>query len=225
MMHVAALPTFTTGARFDYFDIIALVWLIIGLFRGRKRGMSQELLPTLQWIGIVVLAGLYWWSLSSTVKLYASFSTLWCNITAYLVVALGVHLIYLLFKQAFGEKLVEWDPFGKNEFYLGMVAGVIRYACMLLAAMALMNARLATAAEMAASEKYQAENFSGIRFPTPSQVQQDVLFKSFTGNLVESYLRPVLITAIAPPSKLKKENLGQKKTNMIDDILSKPTNK
>jgi len=225
MMLVAVLPPPVANAKFDYFDIIVLVWLIVGLLRGRKRGMSQELLPMLQWLGIVVAGGLFYWSLSPLLRQYTQVSTLWSNIWAYLLIALGVHLIYLWFKQMLATKLVEKDPFGRAEFYLGMMAGVVRFACMILVVMSLMHAHVATETELAQTEKFQKDNFSDIRFPTYGELQQDVLVKSFTGRLVASNLNSVLLVSVSTPKTVKGESMAQKKNHEIDDILSKPGSK
>jgi uncharacterized membrane protein required for colicin V production len=225
MMFMAALPPVLAKTQFNYFDGVVLVWLIIGLFRGRKRGMSQELLPVLQWIGIVVAAGLLYQPFYPTIRQYTQFGILASAITAYLLVALGVHLIYLWFKQMFGEKLVEKDPFGRGEFYLGMMAGIVRFACMILVLMALMNSHIESAAERAETEKFQKANFSDIRFPTYGEIQQAVLFQSFSGNLVQSNLKPILIAAINTGPPRKKESIAQKTNNDLDDILNKPAKK
>jgi uncharacterized membrane protein required for colicin V production len=221
MMHMATMPSFLAGAKVDYFDTIAVVWLIIGLFRGRARGMSQELLPLLQWVGIVVAGGLFYWPLSGLVRQYTHFEMLWSVIVAYLLIAAGVHLVYLWFKQMLGTKLVEKDPFGRGEFYLGMMAGVARFACMLLVGLALMNSRVATAAELAQMEKFQAAFFSDIRFPTYGQFQQDVLFKSFTGSMVETHLNNILIASVnigSGPAR-KTETIAQQSNRTLDDII------
>ena len=68
MICAVALSAWLTRLKYDYFDAFVVVWLIIGLLWGRKRGMSQELLPTLQWIGIVVIAGIFYRSLSPLVR-------------------------------------------------------------------------------------------------------------------------------------------------------------
>lgn len=222
MILVAALPPVLARARFNYFDFIVVVWLIIGLFRGRKRGMSQELLPLLQWVGIVAACGLLYPPFTPLVRQYTLFGLLWSRVTAYLLIAFGVHLIYLWFKQMLATKLVEKDPFGRGEFYLGMMAGVIRFGCMLIVGMALMNSRVATAAELAQNEKFQAANFSDIRFPTYGEVQHDVLIDSFTGNLVESRLNTVLIASVTGSTATKNQTIAQKRNQTIDDILARP---
>jgi uncharacterized membrane protein required for colicin V production len=202
MTSVVSLPSWLTHLKYDYFDGFVLVWLIIGLFWGRKRGMTQELLPTLQWIAIVLAAGFFYRPLSVLIRQYVGFGVLWSNISAYLLVAFGVHLVYLFCKHLFNEKLIGSDLFGRAEYYLGMVSGVVRCSCMLLAALALMNARIITKAERAKTEKMQSENFSDIRFPTYGSVQQAVLFDSLTGSLVETNLQLLLVYP-APPSPPK----------------------
>jgi uncharacterized membrane protein required for colicin V production len=225
MLLTVVPPKVATYAKFNYFDVIAVVWLCIGVLRGRKRGMSQELLPTLQWIAIVVVCGLFYWPLSQFIRPYAQFTVLWSNITAYFLIAVGIHVIYLWFKQMLGTKLVETDPFGRGEFYLGMTAGLVRFACMFLVAMALMNSRVATSAELAETKKFQQAWFSDISFPTYGEFQQDALIHSMTGSVVETYLKPILIATVNTPSggapAKKGDSMAQKKNQEIDDILKK----
>ena len=224
-MNLAVLPPVVASARFDYFDIVAVGWLIIGLLRGRKRGMSQELLPLLQWIGIVTAAGLLYEPFGLVIRQDTFFSALWSNVTAYVLIAAGVHLIYLWFKQMFAVKLVEGHLFGRSEFYLGMTAGAVRFACMLLAGLALMNSRVETEAELAKTEKFQKDNFSDIRFPTYGQFQQVVLFKSFSGNWIRSNLQSALIASAVPEPAPQPKINAQKNTKMVADVSVPPAKK
>jgi len=220
MMFVAVLPPVVVNAKFDYFDIVALTWLIIGLWWGRKKGMSQEFLPVLQWLGIVAAGGLLYGPFSLVIHQCVQFGKLWSNITAYLLIALGVHLVYLWLKRLLAEKLVKKDLFGRSEYYLGMIAGFVQFACMLLVGMALMNSRVATAAELAESEKFQAAWFSDIRFPTYGEFQHDVLINSCTGNWVETNLKTVLIVSDNSAPSPKSDTIAQKSNKIIDDILT-----
>jgi uncharacterized membrane protein required for colicin V production len=227
MMHMAKLPTVLASVRVNYFDTFAIIWLIIGLFRGRSRGMSQELLPLLQWIGIVAVGGLFYWPLSVLIRQYTHFEMLWSVIPAYVLIGLGVHLVYLWFKQMLAAKLVERDLFGRSEFYLGMTAGVARFGCMILAGLALMNSRVATAAELAQTEKFQAAFFSDIRFPTYGEFQQDVLVKSFTGSMVEAHMNSILIASVntGSGSPRKTETIAQQSNQTLDEIIGQPRKK
>ncbi len=225
MICVAVLPPAVANVMFGYFDIFAIGWLILGLIVGRKRGMSQEFLPLLQWIGIVTAAGLLYAPFSPIIHQCTQFTPLWSNITAYLLIAIGVHFIYLGLKRMLAERLVKKDLFGRSEFYLGMVVGFARFGCMLLALIALMNSKVATAAELKETEKFQAAWFSDIRFPTYGEFQQDVLFKSCTGNFVETNLKPILIATASNEAGPKSETIAQKSNKIIDDILNQTTKK
>jgi hypothetical protein len=153
------------------------------------------------------------------------FGPLWSNITAYLLIILGVHVAYLWLRKILAEQLAKKDLFGRGEFYLGMVAGFVRFACMLVVGMALMNSRVATAAELAESEKFQAAWFSDIRFPTYGEFQQDVLFKSCAGIWVESNLKTVLIASETSALSPKSESIAQKSNKIIEEIVGQPVKK
>jgi len=216
-MQILAILAGWSRPNLNYVDLIVAVWLIIGLLRGRKRGMTQELLPTLQWVAIVVVAGLFYKPFAVVIKQYAQFEQLWSNILAYLLIAFGVHLVYLWVKHVIHEKLIGSDIFGRAEYYLGMVAGVIQFACMVIVACALMNSRVYTRAELAKTEKIQSDAFSDIRFPTYGTIQQAVLFQSFSGTLVETNLHSLLIASSTP--RPKGETLAHRREQMIDDII------
>ena len=219
IMCMAALPAFNGMASFGYFDGAVVVWLLIGIFRGRKRGMSQELLPTLQWLAIVILAGLFYLPLSVVIFKNASgaFTQLWSNITAYVLIAFGIHLIFMWLKQTFGEKLTGSDCFGRNEYYLGMMAGLLRFACMVVVLCALMNSRVYTRAELAETEKMQKKNFEDIRFPTYGAIQHAILTESYAGRWIEGNLYRVLIASVAEGKPAKTP--AQKRQDTLNLIL------
>jgi hypothetical protein len=43
-------PARGTAFAFNWFDVALVLVLAFGFWRGRKRGMTKELLPTLQWL-------------------------------------------------------------------------------------------------------------------------------------------------------------------------------
>jgi uncharacterized membrane protein required for colicin V production len=218
MQMAALIPTFR-GVNVNYVDLIVVVWLIVGLFYGRKRGMTQEILPTIQWVAIVVVAGIFYRPLALPIRQYAHFDSLWSNILAYGLIAFGVHLVYLWIKHLINQKLIGTDMFGRMEYYFGMAAGVIHFGCMLIMVCALMNARIITQAELAKTEKAQSDAFSDIRFPTYGSIQQAVLFQSLSGTLIETNLSVVLIASTAPPPPSKGITLKAQQEQMINEIL------
>ncbi|HEX4121128.1 MAG TPA: CvpA family protein [Verrucomicrobiae bacterium] len=221
-MELAILPPIASHAKFDYFDIVVLDWLILGLLRGRRTGMSRELLPLLQWIGIVLAAGLFYPPVSSIINQCTYLSPLWSNVSAYLLIAAAVHLIHLWLRRLFAVKLVEWNLFGAREYHLGMIAGMARFTCILLFVLALMTSEIPPSlkpAKLANSQKAK----TGIRLPTYGELQQDVLSNSFSGNWVQSNLRPVLIAAVTPPQPKLVSQKTQKTQKPGAGILASQT--
>jgi uncharacterized membrane protein required for colicin V production len=214
----AAAPSAANDMPFNWFDMVLVLLLGFGLFRGRRNGMSKELLPTLQWLVVVPACGLGYPFLA---KLTSGFihDTLWNCIAAYLALALVVFIFFSKLKQQFGEKMGKSDIFKGGEYYLGMLAGLVRYACILMFAMALLNARVYTKMEIAkqrARDKADfgggaGSSFQGNYFPHLFQIQDAVFKDSFLGSRIKTNVVMLLINtgkpgadsdnAPAPPKK------------------------
>jgi uncharacterized membrane protein required for colicin V production len=220
-MFLAALPTLN-GISYNYVDGIIVAWLLVGILRGRKRGMTQELLPTSQWVAIVILAGLFYGPVGGIIFQATSgaFNHLWSNITAYVAIAFIIHLLILWLKQGIGEKLIGSDYFGRAEYYLGMIAGLIRFACMFVVFCALMHSRVYTAAELAETERMQKKNFEDIRFPTYGSIQHAVLSESFVGHWLVDNMDRVMISTT--PGSKPSETIAQKREDSINAIIGTP---
>ena len=207
-------------AGLSWVDLIILAVLIIGMIRGRKRGMSEELLDLLKWLLIVVVAAYFYQPIGDFLALNSMFSRLAWYLTIYLAVAVGIKILFSLIKNSVGEKLVGSDIFGRAEYYLGMTSGVIRYACVIILIMAVMNARQFSREEIEANRKMQNENFGTISFPTHSSLQQDLLEKSFVGSAVKSHLSLLLIKPTRPEQKgLGRAGALGKSRNDLNEVL------
>jgi uncharacterized membrane protein required for colicin V production len=218
-MFMAMLPAINAKS-FNYVDGVFAAWLIVGVILGRKRGMTQELLPTLKWVATVVLAGLFYLPFSAFIFKNANgaFSLLTTKIIAYIAIAFVVNLVFISIKQAIGEKLSGSDFFGRAEYYLGMTSGVVHAACILIVLVALMNSRVYSDAELAETAKIQKKNFEDISFPTYGSIQHAVLTESFSGKLIKGNLSRVLI-ASASDNTPPPETPGKKKEDLIKEIL------
>jgi uncharacterized membrane protein required for colicin V production len=205
---------------FDYVDVIIVAWLIVGILRGRKNGMSQELLPTLKWIAIVVIAGFYYGFLSKLIRKNLGLDALDSNVMSYVVMALVIHMIFSALKTAFGEKLVAENWFGRCEYYFGMVSGCIRFGCMVLVFMALVHAHIISKEKLEEVRKSQKAWAEDVSFPTWGSLQQSILFESFCGPLVQEHLSRVLIASVnTGPSSKSSDTPARVKQNEIDNIL------
>ena len=186
---------------FNWFDISVALLLLIGLQRGRKRGMSEEFLTMLNWVALVLVCSIAYEPIGSWLASITPFSLLFCYIVAYAVSAMVVASVFLLVKRSMSGKLIGSDAFGRGEYYLGMPSGMLRFACILLAGLALLNARLYRAEEIKAMTKFQNDNYGSQFFPTLQTVQEQVFAKSLIGPQIKTYLAFLLIKPTFPEGK------------------------
>jgi uncharacterized membrane protein required for colicin V production len=212
---------FISNLPVNWFDIVLIFWLFVGLLRGRKHGMSQELMLVFQWLLIVVICSHAYVPLARQLEQNSPLQLLWCNLAVYIALAMIIRSVLLKIKNTLGDRLVGSDIFGGGEYYLGMLAGVLRFACIALVFMALMNARIITKAELEATERMQRTNFESVRFPTFGTVQQGVLFKSWTGKFVKQNLKEFLIASSVPEPKpiIANNSPAKKEQKMLDEVL------
>jgi uncharacterized membrane protein required for colicin V production len=173
---------------FNWFDVVVFLTLLIGYKRGQARGMSQESLSVLKWIGIVIVAAIAYEPLGLWISTAAQLSRLLSFVIAYAAIAAVVALVFILISSSLGEKLKGSDAFGKAEFHLGKPAGMLRFLCILLALLALLNARYYSTAEVRAATKYQNDNYGSNFFPTLSSIQDGVFRESFLGKQAKEHI-------------------------------------
>jgi uncharacterized membrane protein required for colicin V production len=198
----------SSGSSFNWFDVAVIVILAFGLFRGRKNGMSRELLPAFQWVALVLVCGLGYSLVAQLFRKAMSLGQLTSDVLAYLLLASVVWVLTSIPKHKFADRLAVSNFFGGSEFYLGMLTGMVRFACILLAALALLNAPFYTTADIEAHAAYVQrwygggeQGFSGNFIPSLQSVQEQVLGKSFVGPYVKKYLRPLLINTVQPDAE------------------------
>jgi len=205
---LAAAPGTSTPAAagalaFNGFDFLLGVILIIGLLRGRKRGMSLELLDVFEWLLIVVVCPLYYQSLGNLFARQTSLPLMYSYMICFGFLAMVIKAIFTTFKVKAGEKVIGSDLFGGWEYYLGMAAGMIRFFCMLLVGLALLHAiPLASEVEVKAEiARRKKANDGTENFPPFGQVQLGIFKNSFTGPLIKEHLKYQLIVPTNPKLK------------------------
>jgi uncharacterized membrane protein required for colicin V production len=194
----------------NVFDCVVLATLVVGLMRGRKHGMSEELMGLVKWLAVVIGCALVyepagqWFANSSPFSLLASF------LLVYIAGALLILSLFALCKYRLGGKLIGSDIFGRAEYYLGMGSGVVRLSCMLLAFLALLNARYFTPMEVRAMEAFQNDMYGSNYFPTWHTAQEVVFEKSISGSWIKQHLSFFLIKPTQPEDK----QFHQKEANL-----------
>ncbi len=177
----------------SFFDLFLVAILGFGLVRGRKHGMSGELLGLIKWVVIVFGCAMIYLPAARLL----SGSGVFTPSSACLLVYLAALLVFLLAFAWAGArlkgKLVGSDAFGRAEYYLGMASGVVRVSCMLLVGLALLNARQFTPADVKAMQAFQDAAFGTRLFPTLHTFQVAVFEKSLTGPIIQRDLGFLLI--------------------------------
>ena len=190
----------------NLFDLVLVAVLVTGVFRGRKNGMSGELLQLLMWLLIIFGCAAIYEPAGSFLAQSSPLALLTCFLLAYIGGALVIFGLFLLLKHALGGKLIGSDIFGSTEYYLGMASGVVRFSCILLAVLALLNARYFTPTEVRAMEKFQNDMYGSNFFPGLQSLQAEVFEKSFSGRFIKENLEFLLIK----PTKPEKKDFRQK---------------
>lgn len=195
--------------QFNWFDLVLVALLVVGAFRGRKRGMSQELLPLIKWLTLVFVCGFLYRPVAAFISSMMTISTLMASITAYLGLALVTAALFALITRQLGGKIIGSDVFGKSEYYLGILSGMVRFACVILFGLSLLNARYYTQEEIDDRNRMVKKNYDNDFFPAVFQVQDQVFRGSFAGPVIREQLSFILIEPTkAQPKPLKRGNFN-----------------
>jgi uncharacterized membrane protein required for colicin V production len=205
---------------FNWFDVALVLVLAFGLFRGRKNGMSKEIFPFFQWFFVMLAAGLAYPLLTNilvnSAGLRRNTGTL---ILSYLVIVAVVLFVFSMIRHSLKSKTGGSSFFGGGEYYLGMISGIIRYGCIAILFLAVLNAPVYTAAEIQAQKEYNNRwfgggeaGYSGDYIPSVASIQEAVFRRSFVGPYIHSFLAPVLINPQngggLPPAKAPIIHMG-----------------
>ena len=191
----------------NFFDALVIAVLAAGLASGRRHGMSEELLKLIQWLVILFGCAAVYEPVGLMIGQFTGmFGRLSCYVMAYVGVALLVMLVFAGLNRALGGKLLGSDLFGRSEYYLGMGSGLVRFACILLAALALLHSRFFSPTEVRAMEKFQDDVYGSNFFPTLHSVQATVFDRSLLGPWIKDNLSFLLIK----PTEPEKRELHQK---------------
>ena len=177
----------------NIFDCLLVAVLLAGMVRGRKQGVSNEGLRALRWVLLAVGCGLIYRPVGALVCGTGFFDALSAYLLSYLGAALLIFFCFSVLERRAKPKLEGTDIFGRGEYYLGMGAGALRYACMTLMVLAVLNARAFTSYELKAIEKAQLDSYGSSIFPTWRGFQETVFERSFSGPCIRTGLGFLLI--------------------------------
>jgi uncharacterized membrane protein required for colicin V production len=206
----------------NWVDVVVLLLLILGLWRGKKRGLSHELLDMVKWVLILVVAAVLYRPTGRWLASFKIVSVPSCNVLGYLIVMLGIVLVMAVVRERVGSKLFTSEVFGGGEYYLGMLGGAFRYLCIILVGMAFLNARYYSPAERMASARAQEREYGARFFPGLADLQDNVFQKSVSGRLARAYVPVVFIQRMpAGTNAITERRLARQREGMVNQILEK----
>lgn len=206
----------------SWFDFVVALVLFVGILRGKKRGMSEELLNLVQWLLSVFLAGKIYEPFSQVLSKATGLTALFANIIAYSLIVVGIKVFFMLVKTFAGEKLTGSDVFGPLEYYLGMLAGMVRWFCMFFVMLSLFNSRLVTDAELAALVKQDKDVYGSSFFPRYGTIQRDIFRSSYTGPMIQTNLGFLMIKQ-APYQDImgRREDFGRQREREMNEVIKR----
>lgn len=206
----------------SWMDLVVLIVIGAGIARGRKRGISEELLDVIKWVLILVGAAFVCEPLGTMLAQSTVFSLLSCYVAVYATIIMVVLLIFACIRRQIGDKLVSSDVFGNAEYYLGMAAGAFRYSCILLVILAFLNARYYSPEELQSYHAYQEKNYGSQFFPSFGAFRSELFDRSLTGTAARNHLSMFLIRPTAPEDKsLGHSSLVRGRENDVKQLLEK----
>src|SRR3989442_11867030 len=123
--------------RLNWVDFLVVLVLGLGVVRGRQHGISGELLDVVKWVLVLVVGAFVYEPLGQLFAQYTYVSRLYSYLIIYSLVIAAFVIGFAQLRPKIGDKLMSSDTFGDAEYYLGMVAGVFRYVCIILVLFAL----------------------------------------------------------------------------------------
>jgi hypothetical protein len=207
---------------FNWVDLAVVLVLVFGFWHGRKRGMTKEFLPTIEWVLILFGAGFGHVFLADWFQQEGFVRKVFGNhfnertaalMSAYLIILSVIFITFSILKRKYNPKLEGSNFFGGNEYYWGVAAGLVRYVCLILVALALLNGPYYSPNEIAAIQQYKLNNYAagghvkgmendtGDFIPSVYEVQDTVFKNSFIGAFIKQDLSVLLINSTAAVKK------------------------
>jgi uncharacterized membrane protein required for colicin V production len=204
---------------FNWFDLVFIAVIGSGILVGRRRGMSCELLDLVQWLLIVLVGGLTYSILGKEIVLLTGFGITMSSVLGYLTIAVVIAGLFMIIKRFAGEKLFGNDTFGGAEYYLGMVAGGVRYFLILLFSLALFNAPQVTDQQLTQQLQAQNQDLGAIYFPPYGSIQRSVFNSSLFGTVIRDHLSAQLIQVTPISSGKKSDTIWRQREREINEIV------
>ncbi len=206
------------GPDLGLFDVLLIMVFLLGCWRGKARGISEELLVFMQWLSIIAAASFLYGPVGN-VLVGGGVPRLWANMGGYVLMMIAVSVIFAVISKKVGKKLVDSDFFGDWEYRLGIVAGAIRFLCVWLTLLALLHARHFNESEIIADRKFQEKEVGVVLIPSWGMLNRMAFYNSYTGPYIRQHLSQQLITPVGLSQSAPNPNtIGKQQQRVLDDV-------
>ena len=206
----------------SWVDFLTLLVICLGVVRGRKRGLSEEIFDVLKWLIIVAAAGFLYHPLGNFLNQKPVLSALTFYLMAYVLIAVSIWAVFGYIKKKLGEKVIESDVFGRFEFYGGMGAGALRWLCVYFFILSMLHAPFYSDEYRVQHKKEVDYNFGSDFFPSIMKVQDSVYASSLTGKGA-LLTGPLLMDQVSGDvTPLRGENsMARRRERAVDDAYGR----
>jgi len=207
----------------NWFDLVVLAMLMAGMIRGRMRGMSEELLPLLQWLSILFVGAYTNEPAGRFLHTFSALPLVYCRLAVYLFAAVLLKWIFTALKHVMGDRLLTANAFGKGEYFFGTFAGAARFGCMVLMCLALLHAFYVPETRKPVAAKPLESDTGFLDSWSPESVKQAALSRSFVGPVVRQHLSTLLLKPEAPPAPSKETKPTgpvQKHKRAVNEVIN-----
>ncbi len=191
----------SVGITLCWFDLVAVALIFVGVFHGRKNGMSQELFNTMKWLALLTLCPMLYHPVGRLLLKFIPIKAMYGYIAGYVIVGAVLATILVTVRKKVKDKMSGSDVFGRAEFPLGMLAGAFQYMCILTMGIALFNAKYLDEEALKRQEKLQRDAMGEKFFPTTGSLHKDVLHTSIAGQTVRKYLANQMVQPVDAPDR------------------------
>lgn len=176
----------------NWFDWAALGWVLIGFVRGYQRGLSEEVLRILPWVLGILAAGFFHEKWGGELAGALGLGSIWSQAVVYAGIVAGCLLVFHGLRKWIGEKPVESGAFGWAERPLGMLGGALRYACMVVVLLALLNAPAYTGSELDAALRVIHQPGARL-YASGAEAKAGIMLDSWLGRFAREHFGSLII--------------------------------
>jgi hypothetical protein len=184
--------------RLNFFDALFIGLVGYGFHQGKRDGASGTWMSFLQWLVIALPGGLMGGLFGSLFRSLLGASPYWSQLFGYVGWLLLVCGGFSYLSSQGKDEAIDGDKFGRMEYPLGILGGMLKHFFILLMVMSFLNARVYTPQQLTADRQAQIEEFGTALFPTRASLYAMAFSTSFFGPRINTVFGWALLQPVMP---------------------------